>query len=70
MGLVADYIIHRFNEFREPTSCGTLYVFLKSYDTVHCNNSMCATKEGQEREGPFRLKGNGATISRRQEHQL
>src|SRR6266446_3330225 len=39
--LGCTYIIDGFNGFREPTSYGTLYVFLKSYHMVHCNNSMC-----------------------------
>src|SRR6266436_4242382 len=39
--LGCTYIIDGFNGFREPTSYGTLYVFLKSYYMVHCNNSMC-----------------------------
>ncbi len=38
--LGCTYIIDGFNGFREPTSYGTLYVFLKSYHMVHCNNSM------------------------------
>src|SRR6267378_403676 len=35
--LGCTYIIDGFNGFHEPTSYGTLYVFLKSYYMVHCN---------------------------------
>ena len=41
LSLGCTYIIDRFNGFREPTSYGTMYAFLKSYYLVHCNNSMC-----------------------------